>query len=595
MVAQEPPAPRPLPKPVPVVADTARPDSGAAAARTAKVRDTLKTPTARPYVPRSTEIGSNGWHWTREELFASNALTLGELLAGVPGVTLLSTGFIIAPQSIAYLGDPGRVHIYVDGIELDAVNVRNGGITDFAVPPLWAMEDVRAERGAGELRVHLRTWRVERTTPVTRADVLTGSESVNLYRGFFGKRLDNGGVLQAGGQQFSTLSRGGLDGDALSAIVRLGWARGSWSVDGTLLRIGLTRNAGARFLTSTPVLNAMPQFKGSESVAYLRVAWRDPEADGPWAQLIAATLRAGEDNSTSSETGIFAPVATPGDSVDTTASRSQYVLAAGITRWGLRLSTTNRLRSIGGKSFFSPGVRAEYDTRLLTISAFAEHGIDSTTRVDVLARFAPFSWLNVGAAQSRASPKNSSLGPTLTATRIEAGVQWRDRWLTAGIIRRSSSRLSPAIELDSAVLAVDAPAATGTIVSLRGPIALGWSLDLDLMTWDAPGSYRPQTQARTTLRFSSSFLNRFPRGTFHLLASGTFDYRTATLVPLGSDPFGQVAAAAGVYSSLLEIRIGSAVISWQARNIVGLVFETYPGYVMPIRTNVYGLRWDFWN
>ena len=143
--------------------------------------------------------------------------------------------------------------------------------------------------------------------------------------------------------------------------------------------------------------------------------------------------------------------------------------------------------------------------------------------------------------------------------------------------------------------AVDAVAATATTVSLRGPIALGWALDMDVMNWDAAGTYRPQTQARTTLRFASSFLERFPRGTFHLLASGTYDYRSSAFVPLGSDPFGQNAAGAGVFSSLLEIRIGSAVISWQTRNIVGLIFETYPGYVMPIRTNVYGLRWDFWN
>jgi hypothetical protein len=581
----------------PPAADSLAPDSAARAARPVKVqRDTIKTPTARPYVPRSAEIGSNRWHWTKDEIFASGALTLGELLAAVPGVTLLSTGFILAPQAIAYYGDPGHVRIFVDGVELDAVNVRNGGITDFTVPPFWALEDVVAERGAGELRVHLRSWRVERTTPYTRADVLTGSENLNLYRGLFGKRLDNGGVLQFAGQQFSTISRGGLDGDALGAMGRVGWARGSWSVDGTLLRKGSTRNAGARFLTSTPQLNVMPPFKGSESVAYLRAAWRDPESDGPWAQLIAATLSAAEDNKPSSQSGGVVPVTTPGDSVDTTASRSQYVLAAGLTRWGVRLSSSNRIRSIRGKSYFSPGARAEFNTRLLMVSAFAERGVDSTTRTDALARFAPFSWLNVGAALSRTAPKDASLGPATVDSRLEAGLRWRDRWVTAGIVTRSARRLAPPIELDTALRAVDAPATTGTVVSFRGPLALGWSLETDFMSWDAAGSYRPQTQARTRLWFESSFLDKFPRGTFHVLASGTLDYRTTTLVPLGTDPYGQSAGPSSIYSTLLEIRIGTAVISWQARNIMGsIIYETYPGYVMPIRTNIYGLRWEFWN
>jgi hypothetical protein len=599
IAAQQPPVP---PRP-PVVDTTRRPadtivsDSAAAAARLAKARaDTIKAPTARPWTPRSTEIGATSWHWDRDAIFASGALTLGELVAGIPGLTLFSTNFVIAPQAAAWYGDPGHVRIFIDGVEMDAVNVRNGGITDLTVPPLWALEDVQVERAAGELRVHLRTWRVQRTTPSTRTDVLTGSENINLYRGYFGTRLSNGAVLQLAGQQVSTVSRQGLDGDALSVMVRLGWARGSWSLDGTLLREGVTRNTGARFLETVPQFTAMPPWKGSESVAYVRAAWRDPEADGPWAQLIAATIAGGENNATSStDLGVVAPVATPGDSVDTTASRAQYIVAAGITRWGLRLSSTNRLRSINGRAYFSPGMRAEYDARLLTVSGFAERAVDSTTRADVLARFAPFDWLNVGAALSRASPAHASLGPATTATRVELGLQWRDRWLTGGVVTRSAGLLAPPIELDTALRAVNAPAATGTLFSLRGPVARGWALDVDFITWDSPGPYRPQTQTRTRLWFESSFLGRFPRGNFHLLASGTAEYRATTYVPLGTNPTGQSAAPSTVYSTLLEIRIGTAVISWQNRNIVGVIYETYPGYVMPRLTNVYGIRWEFWN
>ena len=595
LVAQQPPPP---PAPRPAVADSTPADSASRAARAAKARaDTIKTPTAKPYTPHSAEIGANRWHWNKDQLFASGALTLGELLALIPGVTLLSTGFILAPQVAAWYGDVGHVRIYVDGIELDPIGVRNGGVSDLAMQPVWALEDVAAERSAGELRVHLRTFRVERTTPMTRTDVLTGSENINLYRGYFGKRQDNGAVLQFAGQQFSTLSRGGLDGDALGAMARVGWARGNWSIDATLLRQGATRNAGARFLATNPQLNAMPPLSGSESMAYIRAAWRDPEVDGPWLQAMAATLSASTTHSVSNQSGVL-PVSSGTaaiDSVDTTAVRSQYVLAGGITRSGLRLSTTDRIRSIGGKAYLSPGVRAEFESRLLTLSAFGERGVDSTTRTDLVARFGPFSWFNVGGSISRAAPKNGSLGAAVTASRLEAGLRWHDRWLTAGVVTRSASRLVAPIELDTAQRAVDAPAATGTSVSVRGPIALGWVLDVDLVNWDAPGPYRPQTQARTRLSFESSFLGRFPRGNFHLLAAGTYDYRSTTPVPLGTNPAGQFAAAAGVYSTLLEIRIGSAVISWQNRNIVGLPYETFPGYIMPRLTNVYGLRWDFWN
>ncbi len=620
--AQQPPPSRPPVQPVPAAdstkrsqaADTipksARRDTIAAqdstkpdsAKRAAAVRrpppDTIKTPTARPNTPRSTEIGPNRWHWDRDAMFASGALTLGELLARVPGVTLFTTGFILAPEVAGWYGNPNSVRVFVDGVERDPINLRNHGVTDFSAIPMSTLEDITLERTAGELRVHLRTWRVDRTTPTTRTDILTGSENLNLYRGFFGMRLGNGGVIQVAGQQESNVAPGGMDGDGLGALARIGWARGSWDVDATLLRQGINRNAGARFLAAVPQPNVLPPFKGSESLAYLRLAWRDPETDGPWVQLIASTIYAGENNGTSNQANGAIPTTsttTPTDSVDTTAVRSQYVVAAGITKWGLRLSTTNRVRSISGKAYVSPGARAEYESRLLTVSAFGERGVDSTTRTDVQARFAPFPWLNIGASLSRAAPKSAALGPAALSTRLEAGVRLRDRWFSAGVVTRGASLVAPPMELDSALRAVNVSAARGVIAGVHGEIWRGFALDLDAINWSNAGSYRPQTEVRTRLWFESSFLGRFPRGTFHLFASATHEYRTTTFVPLGPDPTGQSTPGYGSLGTLLEIRIGTAVISWETRNILAQIYETYPGYVMPRLVNLYGVRWEFWN
>ncbi len=461
-------------------------------------RDTIKTPIARPYTPRSTEIGASDWHWTRDQLFASGAMTLGELLSGVPGVTFITTGFLLAPQVAAYYGNPGGVRLYLDGVELDVLNARNGGIHDLAMIPLWSLEDVKVERAAGELRVHMRLWRVERTTPNTRTDVVTGTENLNLYRGFFGTRFDNGMVIQLAGQQQSNASVGGMDGDALGGFARIGWAKGDWSVDGTWLHQGIDRNAGDRFINTSPQLSTIPPYNGSEGLAYVRVAWRDPETDGPWAQFIMATLSEAKSDTNSSLTSALAGTSTT-DSTDTTTSRPQYVLAAGITKWGIRLSSTNRIRSINGKSSFSPGARAEYESKLLTVSGFAERGADSTTRTDVLGRFAPFSWLNVGGAMSRSSPNAGTPGLVATSTRLEVALGWRDRWITGGMVTRSASIVAAPIEIDTTLRAVEAPAANGIIASFRGPLLYGFHLDLDAINWSVIGPYRPQTQARTRI------------------------------------------------------------------------------------------------
>ncbi len=586
------------------VPKSAIPDSVFPEADTVKKKppaDTIKGPTARPYLPASTEIGAKSAHWDRDAIFASGALTLADLLEQVPGVTIMTTGFLLAPKVAAWYGDPGRVHIIIDGVELDAINVRNGGGNDLSTIPLWSLEDVMVERAAGALRVHLTTWRVDRTTPSSRADILTGSENLNLYRGFFGVRLHNGGVIQLAGQQFSTISTPGMDGQSLAGLVRIGWAGKSWSFDGTLIHQGVDRNAGVRgFLSATPELNALPPFHGNESIAYLRAAWRDPQSNGPWAQFIAATINAGEHTDSSSSTlptlgTIPVPTATPSDTVDTMAVRAQYVASAGFTRWGLRLSGTGRLRSIARKAYFTPSARLEYDSRFLTVSGYAERGIDSTTRTDVLGRITPFSWLSVNGAISLATPSHASLGPTSTSTRVEAAIQWHDRWLSGGVVTRSASLVTAPIELDTALRAVNAPAANGIILAYRGPFVYGFNLSLDGTKWSAVGPYAPQTQARAQLSYESWFLHRFPRHNFHVAASATYEYRSTLYVPLETNPVGQNAPGFTALTTLLEIRIGSAVISWKDQNLLGTVYYTYPGYVMPRLTNVYGVRWEFWN
>ena len=364
------------------------------------------------------------------------------------------------------------------------------------------------------------------------------------------------------------------------------------------LRSGGTRNAGSRYLSSglqanALQTNALPPFKGSESMAYLRVGLSDPSRSGLWAQLIASTIRAGESRATTSQSGTSAVPAVT-DSVDTTRVRSQYVATVGANVGSLRLSATGRFRSIEQKLDIAPSVRAEYDAGWFGVGVHGEKGVDSTLRTDVQFRLTPTDWFHVGGAASR-QDATSAAERALTTVRAEAALQWRGRWLGGGWLSRSQSLVSPPVELDSDLRSVRTPAATAITLSLRAPLFSGWSADVDAINWDAPAAYRPQTQTRSSLRFESSFLGSFPRGNFHLLVAGFHEYRSTTFVPKGADPTGQSTPAAGSFSSQLEIRIGTATISWQARNLFGTVFETYPGYVMPRITNIYGVRWEFWN
>ena len=45
----------------------------------------------------------------------------------------------------------------------------------------------------------------------------------------------------------------------------------------------------------------------------------------------------------------------------------------------------------------------------------------------------------------------------------------------------------------------------------------------------------------------------------------------------------------------LEVRIQTAVVSYQFRNLLQERYVMVPGFQMPRQTQFYGVRWDFWN
>ncbi len=165
--------------------------------------DTIKPRFGRGQRVRTADVGPQ-YSWNREQLFASGALNLGELLERIPGAIMFRTGWLNSQKFIAVNGSLTSVSVYYDGIKLDNLNTRTAPVLDINEIQLWTLEKVTVERWGSELRVHLSSWQADRTQPSTRVDVSTGDEDTNIYRGFYGKRFSNGGVLQFAGKQFNS-------------------------------------------------------------------------------------------------------------------------------------------------------------------------------------------------------------------------------------------------------------------------------------------------------------------------------------------------------------------------------------------------------
>jgi hypothetical protein len=560
-----------------------------------RAADSIKAPLARAEIPPPTDIGER-YRWTRDELFASGALTLGDLLGRVPGVTNFASGWIATPHIDSYLGDFRRIRLFYDGIELDPLDPSVGPMHDLAATPIWTLEELVVERAAEELRVYMRSWRVNKTTPYSRVDVATGDLSTNSYRGFFGRRFSNSGALQLGAQQYSTEDlRAGGDGDLLSIFGRLGWAKKQWSVDAVLLRTRRSRTEQLLALdTTTSTLANIPGLKATRSDAYARIGYGDPDGTR-WLQIIASTSRFAETNTKTATTGT--PTGTApfvGDTVDSTASRAQYLVTGGLKVFGTSVSATGRYRVFNNRWYLTPSARISYDRGLLSTTAYVEQQeSDSTFRGDVSARLSPLPFLAIAGSLGRMSPIEGSTRPTSLAYRGEVGLRLGRMWATGGITSVDTTIVPAPRAYDT--LYADAAIGThrGMFVTLRGPIWKAVGLNVVATKWDSV-AYLPKYQVRSELYASTSWLSRFPSGNFHILASIAHEYRTGVTFPV-IEGTPQVSDQYRAISTRLELRLYDAVISWQYLNILGAIYHDVPGFVAPRAINYYGVRWQFFN
>lgn len=555
----------------------------ARAAMPAPVRDTIQPPLAAAEAPVLADP-SGSFVWDRRDVFSTGALTVQDLLDRVPGVTGLRSGWISQPMVSAFLGDPGRVRVFLDGLELEELDPRMQRIWDLTQIPLWALDDIRVERGASEIRIHLRSWRVDRTTPFTRTDIYTGDQSTNLYRGLFGRRYRHGEVLQFAAQQHGT-SPGGLieSSDQLAVLARAGIARRGWSADATLLRAD--RNRGRTFALG--LSDTIPGTESTRSEAYVRFGWGNSDR-GLWVQGLA--------NASKYVYGGQKSALTDTTRRDTLRFRSQYVFATGYSRGPWRASFTQRYRAGMQRRFATPAARLGFDSRFLTLSVFGEgRGVDSTRRFDASAVLRPVTFFFVAGAAGTEQLQSAPVSvPAPTFVRGEAGLRLRDLWLSGGVLRRDALVLHAPTIFHPATEPVAERAAQGTFATIRGRIWKALYADAQAIQWGDTGSfYRPKYQTRSELYISTSMLQRFPSGNFHLLASAVHEYRSSLLWPDSTS----VIRLTGyrTVSTLIQVRILTAEVFWNFRNVLGERYAQIPGYRLPRLTNIYGVRWEFWN
>ena len=557
-------------------------------------RDSIKAPIGRFADPATYEIGPQH-EWNREQLFATGALTVTDLLDRIPGATTYRSGWLATPQTATYNGDFRRVRLFYDGVEMDALDNTTGSLLDLSTVQLWTLEHLTIERTASELRLYLRTWRVNNTDPYTRVDVATGNEDTNLYRGFYGKRFDNGGVLQLAGQQYGVTSpRFAGAGDNLSLLGRVGIARKSWSVDAFVNRTHATRDIERTIASSgrPPILS----LDATHTNAYVRAAV-GRVGSGAWIQATAASL--GIRGTTGPDRSVGAT--SQPDTLPRKVTETQYNASAGLTIGPARVEVEDRLRALEGTSYNSASARLDLVSSFAVLSGFAEHdGFRQITNLDAGIRLQPLPFIAVAGSIGRVAPisqsnPNLGIGSFLTSTSVRGEVALKvfGPWVSVGILSSDTTHGLAPVVYDTLLLPTTAGRKRAGTAAIRGPLGRGFGIDAWITRWDSTSSYQPRYQSRSEINFANNFSKRFPRGDLDIRAALVFEYRGHNIFPLAGGDLRTMAAK--TLSAQLEIRILRAVVSYQQRNILAYQYQVIPGFEMPRVLAIYGVRWEFWN
>ena len=585
---------------VQIVPDTAQvPDSAQIAADTVPADTIFYNP---PELERGIPPGFARavWVWDRDDIMASAANTLAELLSEVPGVVTLLAGDYGTPAAISALGTGGGgVRILRDGFEVYPVE---GGVADLQRIGLVGVTRVRFERAGGEMLIELTTFRYEDGRPFSMVEAGTGQLDTNLFRGIYADPRAFWGSVALGLERVDTRGYGDNEGGNRTGTwvrYQLHW-RERAAIAADFRRMGSETQvpdylASAR-RTDVTVRGRIELFEGVVLEAYTGRSTYEVDDDRP-----AYDFEGGK--------------------------RVQHGARLAAERGGLWMR--GALRLFRGDEL--PSQRADasggYSGSRFGLSGWVSHafwndepivGWGGSGWLGPLAGVTLFGSVDAGTYAGRTTPVLDEVplptvpfqppGPATqtfaaterTVTRVGATVTWLGTTVAAAAIRAENDLHIPlGIEPDrgSPLLPGQERFGIEGWASLPTPWR-SMRLEGSYQRWDEEGPYLPEEIYQAGFVFHRTYLDseNFElwwslgvRGHDPMLAFVADDGQGGpggiTRVPFFQSWYGRVQAR------ILTVRL---FFTWEnftiRRNL-----QSWPGRLLPVTRSFFGLRWDLWN
>jgi hypothetical protein len=567
--------------------------------------DSAEADTIYYNLPRIDHRPANGWEsgawsWNHDEILASGAATLVDLLEKVPGMVALRSGDFGTPQTVTAFGlGAGRIRVFRDGFEVVPLG---GGSVDLSRVGLGGVTGVRLERLPDEIRVYIDSFTFEDGRAYSLVEAGTGDLNTNLLRGMFGNPTALGGDVALALERAD--SRGARGNEQ-------GYVQGTW------LRYQLHRGDAAgvavdyrRMASQTDAVPYIAKATRSDLTVRGRVLLPGGfTAEAYWGRSsyeVDDTAYATE-GGRRSQVGLRAAWEMKGVFAD--AVYRHFGGAEGLPSDRVDVSIGADLPQVGGfvadldRATWEGGTTMAHHVRgwtrpVLGFSAFGSWGSGTYG-----ARTLPL--LSVTPAPTEGAPA-PPLFRTTERTTSRYGVQWSLWGVTLSGARlwlEADSLIPVGIQPDRGGPAIAAGSghqgweATGR---LPLPILRGLHVEGAYQEWARPWSYMPARIYRGAGVYHRTFLES---ENFEMwLTLGVVGHDEMTVRQLVDDPSGEGGTVYGqvpFYQSWyarLQLRIVTVRIFMGWDNFtIRRDLQAFPDRLLPITRAFYGIRWTMWN
>ncbi len=524
--------------------------------------------------------------FTRDSVLWSDAMSLADLLATLPGVYVARAGFVGQPEYVQYGGRGGSaLEIYWDGQRVEPL----GGDTLFLDPgrfPLTYLRRVDVEMWPAALRVYLVSERHELPSVRSMVRVNSGAFKTAAYTALFQRRWPSGLSLDLAGD---FVGSDGPDQSAQSDQFDL-WAKLGWlSDDGLGAFYQIRRQRRDREPRTVAGGGGVPERRGSRT-DFLFALVMNPRDE-------RRGLRA------EGGIGVSRWSADSGSSLQDQDLRHAYAsLQYAGTRWSVdlraRASDVRTPLELEGRLGWAPipGVVLAGETR------WRRHDRDRSSRAvygSAGLYAGPVSLVGqlaiARAVQAPALHADTAV-PT-TDRSLRAGFDTRPLTTHVALVRRDAYAPLPYPDLSLLSALEPTPPATYLVADAQlrpvGALTLsGWFADPVSGT---PADFQPPKHGRAAVTLRSKFWRTFRSGAFDLKVQVAMESWSAGSAGIGQDGTPIALPSATFYEFHLELQLVSFTAFWNVRNARLSDAQYVPGLVYPKYAQSFGGTWTFSN